>query len=85
MCARFAGELCTPFDIFPDVTDVCKVRAVDFADAPPCCDTGVGTGSGRPVDPSCNQSAANKRRCCAALAENYPDATPGVQPQLPAN
>jgi hypothetical protein len=82
---EFGGGACTPFDVFPDVSDVCKARGVDFADAPPCCDTGIGTGSGRPVDPSCNTNPGNRRRCCAALAENYPDSTSVQEPQLPAN
>jgi hypothetical protein len=82
---EFDGGACTPFDVFPDVSDVCKARGVDFADAPPCCDTGIGTGSGRPVDPSCNTNPGNRRRCCAALAENYPDSTSVQEPQLPAN
>jgi hypothetical protein len=84
--AEFAGGACTPFDIFADVSDVCKVRSVAFADAPPCCDVGgVVTGSGRPNDFSCNGTAANQRRCCAALAVDFPNATPAQQPQLPVN
>jgi hypothetical protein len=77
---------CAPFGIFPDVADVCKVRPVASADAPPCCDqSGLVTGSTRPDDFDCSGTAANQRRCCAALAESFPEATTAQQPQLPAN
>jgi hypothetical protein len=84
--AQFEAGDCTPFVGFTDVADVCKGGVDDFVDAPDCCDTGDPTGMDptRPFDPNC-ENAANQASCCAALATDYPTATPAQQPRLPVN